>query len=99
MSPDSDQPGLLGIDAQIGMFSEEWKAANAQLVVVNLLHFGDFQDIIETAGIQEQLERRILKLAVTASRNNDVPNLVPKLKHRLEQHVVLMAMGNQDVIY
>ena len=80
------------------MFSQKGQAGNMHISGMNLFKFIDFDDVVEAAALEEELEGRILKTPATVPRHNYVLHLVTNLQQRLEKNMVLVVMGDQHEI-
>src|SRR5713101_889965 len=80
------------------MFAKERQRGNSDASGFDVLHFGCFDYVLETALFQQQLERGILQLSAPIAWNNDVLDLMANLQKRLEEHMILVIVGDQHVV-
>src|SRR5579859_6610578 len=98
MRLDSDKPCHFAFDIQVGVLAKEGETGYASVAILDLFHFRYLDDIFEPAVLQEELERWVLQLPSSASRNNNIFDLVTKLQQGLKKHVVLVIVSDQDII-
>src|SRR5271155_5779058 len=80
------------------MLTQERQTCDLDFASVNVLHLINFNHILEAATLQQQLEGRILQVPTIIARNNNVLHFMTNLEKRFEQQMVLMIMGNQNVV-
>src|SRR5579864_6252163 len=92
------QPCHFALDVQVRMLAEERQARDGNLAIAEFFHFGDLNAIPESAILEQEFERWILKMPASIAWDNNVLHFMPDLQESLKQHVILMIMGDQHII-
>src|SRR5580765_2634640 len=98
MRTDPHQPCHLALNIKVCMLAEKWEPGDLNVMVANRFHFSHLNHIFKAAILQEQLERWILKMAPQIPGDQNSFYLVPDLQKRFEQDVILVAVGDQDIV-
>src|SRR3954452_786792 len=98
MRTDFHHPRHLGAYVQVSMFAKKWHRDDLDLAISDFFQFRNLDHVLEAAVFQQQLDRWVLQLSVSAAWNYDVLYFVPDLQKGFKKHMVLVIVCDQQVV-